>query len=176
VVASTDTGIRTLTVTATDDPAVCHVRVEMGTPGPGPAVPQPVEELLGVRHATVDMGNPHLVVLVDDPASVDLATEGPWLESQFADGVNVEYVAIRDSGSTIELRVWERGAGITEACGSGACAAAFQAGRWGLVGDRVAVAMPGGTAAVELVDGEAILTGPSVLVADIDLLAVGVRA
>jgi diaminopimelate epimerase len=176
VVAATDAGIRTLAVSATEDPAVCHVRVEMGEPRPGPTVPQPVEELLGVRHGTVDMGNPHLVVLVDDPASVDLATEGPWLESQFAGGVNVEYVAVRDAGATIELRVWERGAGITEACGSGACAATFQAAQWGLVGDRVQVAMPGGTADVELVDGEAVLIGPSVLVADIDLLAEGVRA
>lgn len=173
---ATDTGVRTLVVSATDDPATCQVRVEMGPLRPGPTVPGPVEELFRGRHGTVDIGNPHLVVLVDDPASVDLATEGAWLEAQFPDGVNVEYVAVRDVGASIELRVWERGAGITEACGSGACAAAHLASRWGLVGDRVHVAMPGGVAEVELLDGEAVLIGPSVLVADVDLVAEGVRA
>ena len=173
---ATDAGLRTLAVTSTDDPATCQVRVEMGPLRPGPVVPGPVEERFVGRHGTVDVGNPHLVVLVDDPATVDLATEGAWLEAQFADGVNVEYIAVRDGGASLELRVWERGAGITEACGSGACAAAHVAHQWGLVGDRVQVAMPGGRADVELVDGDAILIGPSVLVADIDLVTEGVRA
>ena len=173
---ATDTGLRTLAVTSTEDPTTCEVRVEMGPLRPGPAVPGPVEELFEGRHGTVDVGNPHLVVLVDDPAVVDLATEGAWLEAQFAGGVNVEYVAVRDGGASIELRVWERGAGITEACGSGACAAAHIAHQWGLVGDRVQVSMPGGRADVELIDGDAVLIGPSVLVADIDLVTEGVHA
>ena len=176
VTVATDAGVRALVVTPTDDPARCEVRVPMGAPRPGPHIPGPVDELLGVRHGTVDMGNPHLVILVDDPAAVDLATEGPWLEAQFPAGVNVEYVTVLDGGSALELRVWERGAGITEACGSGACAAAHQAHEWGLVGERVRVVMPGGAAEVELVDGDAVLTGPSVLVADIDLVAEGVPA
>ena len=176
VVAATDTGRRTLVVTPSDDPATCLVRVDMGAPRPGPHVPEPVAESLTVRHGTVDMGNPHLVVVVDDPADVDLATEGPWLEAQFPGGVNVEYIAVTPDRSTIDLRVWERGAGITEACGSGACAAAHLAAQWGLVDDRVLVAMPGGTAEVVLRDGAATLIGPSVLVADIDLVTEGVRA
>jgi len=176
VVAATDTGIRTLIVTGTDDPTTCRVRVDMGAPRPGPQIPGPVEELLGVRHGTVDMGNPHLVVVVEDPAAVDLATEGPWLEAQFLDGVNVEYIAVSPDRTTIDLRVWERGAGITEACGSGACAAAFLARQWGLVDDRVVVAMPGGVAEVVLDGDEAVLVGPSVLIADVELARLEVPA
>jgi diaminopimelate epimerase len=85
-------------------------------------------------------------------------------------------VTVRDGGATIDLRVWERGAGVTEACGSGACAAAHQAQAWGLVGDRVRVEMPGGAADVELSAGGAVLIGPSVLVADVELVTEGVRA
>lgn len=176
VVVATDTGNRTLEVMPTDDPVVCLVRVDMGRPRPGPHVPAPVEELVGERHGTVDMGNPHLVVLVDDPSSVDLATDGPWLERQFPDGVNVEYIAVAPDRTSIELRVWERGAGITEACGSGACAATHLARRWGLVDDRAVVTMPGGTAEVVFEDGVAVLIGPSVLIADIELVAEGVPA
>jgi diaminopimelate epimerase len=176
IVAATDAGVRTLVVTATDDPATAEVRVDMGSAAPGPHVPAPVDELLSARHGTVDMGNPHLVVEVDDPDAVDLATEGPWLEAQFPEGVNVEYVAVRDAGARIDLRVWERGAGITEACGSGACAAAFEANRWGLVGDRVRVDMPGGAAIVELGPAGVTLIGPTVLVADVDLAAEEVHA
>ncbi len=180
VVAATDRGVRTLTVTPTDDPATCRVRVDMGMPRPGPPVPPLVEDSLHGLHGTVDMGNPHLVVVVDDPAAIDLATEGAWIEAQFPGGVNVEYIAVSDDRSTIELRVWERGAGITEACGSGACAAAHLTHGWGLTGAHVRVAMPGGTADVELDDTTATLIGPSVLVADVDvdadLVAAEVRA
>ena len=121
------------------------------------------------------MGNPHLVILVDDPATVDLATEGAWLEQQFPHGVNVEYIAPYGSGG-LTLRVWERGAGITEACGTGACAAAFEAHRWGLVGNEVRVTMPGGTATVLLDgDGGVTLIGPSVHIADVEIETAGDR-
>ena len=131
VVAATDTGRRTLVVTPPTTRRRAGCAVDMGAPRPGPDVPEPVAESLTVRHGTVDMGNPHLVVVVDDPADVDLATEGPWLEAQFPSGVNVEYIVVTPDRSTIDLRVRERGAGITEACGSGACAAAHLASRWG---------------------------------------------
>ena len=58
-----------------------------------PLVPAPLAEELGGRHQTVDMGNPHLVIEVADPDTVDLSTQGAWLEQQFADGINVEFVA-----------------------------------------------------------------------------------
>jgi diaminopimelate epimerase len=83
--------------------------------------------------------------------------------------VNVEYIA-PDGDGGLNLRVWERGAGITEACGTGACAAAFEAHRWGLVGDEVRVTMPGGAAVVQLDgDGGVTLVGPSVFIADVDV-------
>jgi diaminopimelate epimerase len=122
-----------------------------------------------MRHATVDVGNPHLVVEVADPDAVDLAVEGAEIERQFAEGINVEYVTV-EAPDRIRLRVWERGAGITEACGSGACAAAHAAHAWGAVDDRVVVAMPGGEAEVRLEeDGSITLCGPSVHIADIEV-------
>ncbi|MFM7068826.1 MAG: diaminopimelate epimerase, partial [Actinomycetes bacterium] len=122
-------------------------------------------ELPGARWQTVDVGNPHLVVLVEDPDAVALDAVGPRLESAFPDGVNVHVVAVRD-GSLV-LRVWERGAGITQACGSGATAAASVAHDWGLTGTTVEVLMPGGSATVELAGGHAFLTGPTEFVADV---------
>jgi diaminopimelate epimerase len=107
------------------------------------------------------------VVLVDDPAAVDLAGEGAWYEARFTDGVNVEFIA-PTGDDALALRVWERGAGITQACGTGACAAAQVAHAWGLVGERVRVEMPGGAAEVQL--GPSItLIGPAVKVATIEL-------
>lgn len=141
------------------------IRVDMGEVRPGPELPVDPSTLPGDRWATVDVGNPHLVVLVDDPAAVELATVGPRLERAFADGINVHVVAT--DGDTVDLHVWERGAGITQACGSGATAAASVVHGWGLTGSTVEVVMPGGAATVELVDGHAFLTGPTEFVADV---------
>jgi diaminopimelate epimerase len=165
---ATDGGLRTVDL-VTDGPSSVHVSVSMGAAAPGPSVPVPVAEELDARHATYDLGNPHLVVEVDDPAAVDLATRGAWLEQQFADGVNVEFVAKSDGRrDAIVMRVWERGAGITHACGTGACAAALAANDWGLVGEFVTVEMPGGAAEVGLGD-EIVLTGPAELIATIEV-------
>jgi diaminopimelate epimerase len=165
---STDGGTRTLDL-RTVSPGLAEVDVDMGTVAIGPAVPAPVEEELDDRHVTLDLGNPHLVIESADPDAVDLATRGSWLEQQFAGGVNVEFIA-KDPGraDAIVLRVWERGAGITRACGTGACAAAHAAHLWGLVGDTVTVEMPGGDARVRLGD-HAVLVGPAVLVATIEV-------
>jgi diaminopimelate epimerase len=164
---ATDGGIRRLQVTQSVDGQTSLVSVDMGSFGPGPALPdEVVRHLDEVRMATGDMGNPHLVLLVADPAAVDVATQGAWLEAQFPGGVNVEFIA-PVGPDTIALRVWERGAGITEACGTGACAAARVAHDWGLVGERVRVEMPGGAAEVEL--GSTItLVGPAVHVATVE--------
>jgi diaminopimelate epimerase len=170
---ATDAGVRRLQVEQNDEHRSATVSVEMGPAGPGPTVPTEVETFLagaerpGTRAATVDVGNPHLVVVVPDPTHIDLASEGPWLEKHFADGINVEFIAPAGA-DTLTLRVWERGAGITQACGTGACAAAHVAHEWGLVGDRVRVDMPGGSAEVEL--GPSItLIGPSTHVATIEI-------
>jgi diaminopimelate epimerase len=165
----TDAGRRSLDVRPGPGPEAVEVSVAMGRPRPGPRVAEALEDFLPGRHGTVDMGNPHLVILVPDPDGVDLTTEGAWLERQFPHGVNVEYIA-PDGDGGLNLRVWERGAGITEACGTGACAAAFEAHRWGLVGDEVRVTMPGGAAVVLLDDdGSVTLVGPSVFIADVDV-------
>jgi diaminopimelate epimerase len=172
----TDAGRRPLAVSPGPDSRTLAVSVGMGRPSPGPRVPEALDEFFVSRHGTVDMGNPHLVILVPDPAAVKLATEGAWLERQFPRGINVEYVAVESGGSELRLRVWERGAGITEACGTGACAAAHLAHGWGLIGDEVSVSMPGGDARVRLeVDGSVTLIGPSVFVADVDVELAGER-
>lgn len=167
LVVATDGGLRTLTLRGTDDPACLEVSVGMGPAHAGPAVPGPLDEQLSGRHLTVDLGNPHLVVEVPDPTVVDLATEGAWLEQQFPDGVNVEFVAVT-APDTITLRVWERGAGITWACGTGASAAAHAAHQWGLVGRSVRVEMAGGAARVDLGD-ELVLTGPTCTIATVEV-------
>jgi diaminopimelate epimerase len=164
----TDGGVRILELQPTGR-GIVEVSVDMGTARAGPEVPSPVEGELGARHATVDMGNPHLVIETEAPEAIDLATRGSWLERQFVDGINVEYVAKDEGrGDGIVLRVWERGAGITQACGTGACAAAHVAHGWGLVGDTVTVEMPGGSARVQLGD-HVVLIGPSEFIASIEV-------
>ena len=168
VVVDSDAGRRHLAVAPGERPGVARVRVGMGAVADGPAVPADVAERLGgARHATVDVGNPHLVVLVDDPGAVDLAAVGPPLEAAFPAGVNVEFVAPTSRG--LDLVVWERGVGVTEACGTGACGAAAVAHRWGLVGDSVAVRMPGGEAEVLLAGDHATLVGPSEHIAEVEV-------
>ena len=104
-------------------------------------------------------------MLVEDPAAVDLVSFGARAEAAFPAGANVHVVAVRDGG--LDLRVWERGVGLTDACGSGATAAAAVANGWGLVGPTVEVRMPGGTAVVEVDGTSAALTGPTVFVAEV---------
>jgi len=112
------------------------------------------------------IGNPHIVAEVADPGAIDLADIGPRIELAVADGVNVELIRAASEPDTIEMAVWERGAGITRACGSGACVAASFAHDWGLAGPDVQVSMPGGVAEVLL--GEPVrLRGPVVWVATV---------
>lgn len=115
------------------------------------------------RWDTVDVGNPHIVLEVDSPFEVDLPRLGSAVESLFADGINVHFAALTDR-DTIALSTWERGAGATEACGTGAVASAAVFHRWGLTGQNVTVRMAGGDAAVDL-SGPVTLTGQSVYVA-----------
>ncbi len=110
----------------------------------------------------VGMGNPHCVFFVDDAEDIELATFGPQLEHHplFPERTNVE-VATVVAEDRIRVRVWERGAGITLACGSGACATLVAAHRRGLAGRRAELMMDGGALAVEWrEDGHVLLTGP----------------
>jgi diaminopimelate epimerase len=145
----------------------------MGPVTLGPDQPQDFEDR---RARTADVGNPHLVLLGPEVATVDLALLGPKLQSSFEGGINVEWICVArdDEGEFIDLRVWERGAGETLACGTGSVAAAAAARSWGVVDPDgpVRVRNPGGTLEVTL--GErpgdpAYLAGPVRKVADIEI-------
>jgi diaminopimelate epimerase len=112
-----------------------------------------------VRFGAVSMGNPHAVVFVDDVAATDLATLGPAVQarSEFAEGVNVGIAQVL-TPSRIRLRVFERGAGETLACGSGACAAVAVGIRQGRLEREVAVDLPGGTLLIRWPDDRTPLT------------------
>jgi diaminopimelate epimerase len=127
--------------------------------------------LVGYEALTVDVGNPHLVLLAGAQAApVDIAEIGPVLEASRPGGVNVEVVEVRGPG-VLALSVWERGAGRTLACGSGSCAAAAAARLLGRSGDAVLVENPGGALAVRLSGPperpSAVLEGPARRVAEI---------
>ncbi len=116
----------------------------------------------------VSVGNPHAVIFVDDIEQAPLTTLGPLLERSeaFPGGVNVEFVQVIDSG-TLRMRVWERGSGVTMACGTGACASTAAAVRKGYcrAGEPVEVRLDGGSLEI-LVDGEGNvkMTGPAATV------------
>jgi diaminopimelate epimerase len=110
----------------------------------------------------VSMGNPHCVFFVDDAEAIDLAAIGPVLEHHtlFPERANIEVAEIRNERS-IRLRVWERGAGMTRACGTGACATVVAAHRRGLAGREVKIELDGGALAVEWrKDDHVLMTGP----------------
>ena len=144
------------------------VVVDMGPAKPGPADSDAWAGLgIGVdRQLGIDMGNPHLVALVADPDAHDIATVGAAVEAGYADGCNVHLIKVIDRAN-LALRVWERGAGVTEACGTGACAAAFAASTWGLVDGPVLVHMPGGVATVDASGDTVVLTGPARCIASV---------
>jgi diaminopimelate epimerase len=110
----------------------------------------------------VNVGNPHAVFFVADAEKVPLAELGPEIETDplFPERVNVDAAAVRPDGS-IRLRVWERGAGLTRACGSGACAVVVAASRRGLTGRKATVALDGGLLEIEWrQDNHVVMTGP----------------
>jgi len=155
-------------------PSTVIVSVEMGELGPGPTgdIDDPVAAAMPAtsavtRWAAASIGNPHVVCEVDDPGAVDLQTAGSAVEAHFGGGINVHFAAVSGPGE-ITARVWERGVGVTSACGSGAVVMAACFRDWGLVGDEVTVRMPGGDARVDL-RGPITLTGPATHVADIEL-------
>ncbi len=110
----------------------------------------------------VNMGNPHAVFFVDDAEIIPLEDIGPIIENDplFPEKTNVEAAQVLDDGS-IRLRVWERGVGITQACGSGACATLVAASRRGLVGRRATIHLDGGDLDITWADDDhVIMTGP----------------
>ena len=115
----------------------------------------------------VGMGNPHCVHFVPDAEAVDLSTLGPRIEHDplFPQRTNVEFAALI-SGDRLRMRVWERGTGITLACGSGACATAVAAHLRGMTGRQVQLEMDGGMLEVDWRDDGVWLTGPVARVFD----------
>ena len=152
-----------------------RVAVDMGPARTGwreiplsrPMDTQCVELALGPLSAPVctNIGNPHATFFVDNVDAVDLAALGPELEGNqvFPQRANIGVAAVRDSRN-IRLRVWERGAGITRACGSGACAALVAAHRRGLTGERATVRLDGGELDIRWPDrGHVLMSGPATL-------------
>lgn len=109
----------------------------------------------------VGMGNPHCVMFVPDAGAVDLAALGPVYENDplYPERTNVEFASLI-APDQLRMRVWERGAGVTLACGSGACATAVAANLRGLTGRTVDLVMDGGTLSVDWRDDGVWLTGP----------------
>ena len=125
--------------------------------------------------AALSMGNPHAVQLVDDVESAQVAETGPLIErhARFPRRVNAGFMQVVSTGQ-IRLRVYERGAGETLACGTGACAAVVAGIRWGLLDARVEVLTRGGPLTVEWsgqLDAPVMMTGPATTVfsAEIDV-------
>ena len=122
----------------------------------------PIDKPLLHSPSMANIGNPHAVFWVEDVNAYDLARFGPMLENHplFPERANISLAKVTSPGS-ITLRTWERGAGLTRACGSAACAATVCAARKGLTGRKVVVTLPGGDLEIEWrTDDRIFMTGP----------------
>jgi|SRR5215813_6950464 len=122
----------------------------------------PIDQPLIASPSVVNVGNPHAVFWVDDVEAFDLGRLGPQLEHHplFPERANISLAHVTGA-DTITLRTWERGAGLTRACGSAACAATVCAARKGLTGRRVVVTLPGGPLEITWEpDDRIFMTGP----------------
>lgn len=161
----TASGIKILDLNVNDDGIVERVTVDILAPilkdehlflTDGEALPDGV---------FVSMGNPHYVIFVDDLNAVNVETEGSRLEhhSRFPERCNIEFAQVMEDG--IRVRVWERGSGITMACGTGACATAVAAAITGRCGRQSRIIMDGGTLNIDWreADGHVYLSGPATI-------------
>lgn len=123
----------------------------------------PIDKPILHSPSVVSMGNPHAVFWVDDVNAYDLGKIGPMLENHpiFPERANISLAAVKSREHLI-VRTWERGAGLTRACGSAACAAAVSASRTRRTGRTVTVTLPGGDLTIEWreTDGHVLMTGP----------------
>jgi diaminopimelate epimerase len=162
-------------------PAIDKITVGMGRPKFGWADIPLAEPFGDTRHielqigpidapvlhspSVVNVGNPHAIFWVDDVHAYDLGRLGPMLENHpiFPDRANISLAHVT-SATTLNLRTWERGAGLTKACGSAACAAAVSAARIKLTGRTVTVTLPGGDLLIDWAGDDHIhMTGPAEL-------------
>ncbi len=165
-------GIKSLKFTISDG-KVKSVSVEMG-------VSTTQEEIkLSVKNSDfvllpVSMGNPHAVVFVDDAEGISVETLGPQIENQpiFPDGVNVEFVEVL-SKNELRMRVWERGSGVTLACGTGACASVVAAIKKGYCNynQPISVTLDGGILQITVYDDNSVvMNGPAEIVYEGEVL------
>lgn len=162
-------------VVQVEDDQVTQVRVDMGEPvlersripmtgSVGRVVDEPFTvNGLDFRITAVSMGNPHCIIFLPDVGEVPLADWGPLIETHpvFPRKTNVEFVQVISPG-LLRMRVWERGAGPTKACGTGACATAVAAHLNGLAGRRVQVQLEAGALEIEWSDDNHVyMTGPA---------------
>ena len=159
----TDAGPRLVELEVRGGRAV-RVSVDMGVPVVKPGMDVAAGEET-FRLYPVEVGNPHGVVFCQEPAAVDLGQVGPVLERLFPGGINVEFAAPRGQ-DRLEVRVWERGSGITLACGTGACAALAAAVKTGRCARQCAIRLPGGVLDLDWArdSGHMRMTGPAVTV------------
>lgn len=174
-------GIKTLTLHLGSDGQTQTVTVDMGCPeltpekipvnAPGArALDVPIEAAGKIwRAACVSMGNPHAVIFVDDPDALDLPAIGPEFEHSalFPERTNTEFCQVVREG-VLKMRVWERGAGETLACGTGACATLVAAALTGRCGREAKLLLRGGELTIRW-DGETdhvFMTGPAAFVFD----------
>lgn len=168
-------GIRTLELHVDEESGkVESVTVDMGEPELSPeAVPvraseklvsAPVKTSMGeMRITAVSMGNPHGVIFMPTLEGLPITSIGPELErhEMWPDRANIEFASIV-APDVIEMQVWERGSGVTMACGTGACATAVAAALNGFTGKTVTVKLPGGELRIEWrEDGHVYMTGPA---------------
>jgi diaminopimelate epimerase len=174
--ASIETNAGVLQVSAANDGAIT---VDMGRPGLDwtdiPLAEEmdtkgielqvgPIDDPVLHTPGCVSMGNPHVVFFVPDAETAPVSQVGPMIEHHhlFPERVNVGFAQIK-APDRIRLRVWERGAGLTKACGTGACAALVAANRRGLTGSTATVELDGGELVIEwrASDGHVLMTGPA---------------
>jgi len=121
------------------------------------------KDLEGVKYTSViNVGNPHIIFWFDNIENIKPQTIGPLVESHkiFPEKINVSFAEIIDKNN-IKLVVWERGAGVTKACGTAACAAAYSAMKLGLSSDNLNISLPGGTLEINIdSEGNIHKTGP----------------
>lgn len=171
VTVATHAGLRTVQVRAGHAPRTHLVTVSMGAVAVGEDAPEWSSGDI-LRAVRVDVGNPHLVLHAADADRLDdrrwVAALGEHANAAIPGGINVELIAPGDGSGELRMDVYERGVGLTSACGTGAVASAAAARRWELVGDDVVVAMRGGSTVVELSGPEARMTTAINYVATVD--------
>jgi diaminopimelate epimerase len=165
----TAAGLRIVALTRDSSGSVVAADVDMGSVTLGEEDVEVVVDGAEYWGDVANVGNPHLVCFVTDPAAVPVLTHGPRIEldPRFPQRTNVEFVRVRPP-DVIEMRVWERGVGETLSCGTGACAAAAVAHNRGVVDDHVRVRVAGGELEVTL-EPTVRLGGPVVHVFDVEI-------